>query len=103
MGKTEALAATERTEQRRDHRQRVLKGASILIDVDSSEMKCQVRNQSPNGAELRILIGQIVPPEFLLWVPVDNCAYKCVVRWRLESRLGVMFVGKEPKPGWVYG
>ena len=96
--------APERVEQRREHRARVLKGGSILAGIDSNEIKCTVRNQTANGAELRIEVGTNVPShEFLLYIPVDNLAYRSVVRWRLENRIGVMFIGTEPKPSWHYG
>jgi hypothetical protein len=90
-------------ENRREHRQRVLKGASILSGVTASEVKCTVRNQHRNGAELKVALDSRVPQEFLLYVPVDGIAYKCEVRWRKGERIGVMFTGTEPKPHWHYG
>lgn len=87
----------------REHRQRVLKGASILTGVNNSEIRCTVRNMHGGGAELRIEIGSIVPNEFLLYVPIDETGYKSVVRWRHGDRIGVMFVGTAPKPHWHYG
>jgi len=93
----------ERAEQRRERRQRVLKGATVLTGIKDNEIKCTLKNQSEHGAELRIMLGAIIPHEFLLYVPVDAIAYRCVVRWRLENRIGVMFVGTEPKPSWLYG
>ena len=87
----------------REHRQRVLKSATILLDVNTSEVPCTVRNQTTNGAELRVPIGSHAPGEFLLYIPLDRTAYRCVVRWRRDDRLGVEFTGTEPKPHWHYG
>ena len=81
----------------------MLKGASILTGVSNSEIKCTVRNMHADGAELKVDLHARVPNEFLLYVPVDGLAYKAVVRWRQEGRIGVMFAGTEPKPSWHYG
>jgi hypothetical protein len=97
------MAEAETSEHRRERRQRVLKGASILTGVANSEVKCTVRNMHDAGAELKIDVEARVPAEFLLYVPVDGVAYKAVVRWRKEGRLGVSFTGTEPKPAWHYG
>src|SRR5262245_24459239 len=88
---------------RHEHRQRVLKGASILNGITNSEVKCAIRNMHQHGAELRVDPDARVPSEFLLYVPLDGIAYKAVVRWRKESRVGVTFSGTEPKPAWHYG
>jgi hypothetical protein len=97
------MAEPVRSEQRREHRQRVLKGAAILCDVNTSEIRCTLRNQSPNGAELRVPLGAEIPQEFLLYVPVDETGYRASVRWRLKDRVGVVFTGTVPKPHWHYG
>jgi len=97
------MAVPAENEHERERRQRVLKGGSILTGITSSEVKCTLRNQHPNGAELKVAIDARVPHEFLLYVPVDGIAYKCVVRWRKTDRVGVLFTGTEPKPHWHYG
>jgi hypothetical protein len=97
------MAESVRSQQKREHRQRVLKGATILIDVSTSEIRCTVRNMHSQGAELRVPLGAQIPPEFLLYVPVDGIGYKSVVRWRQQDRMGVTFVGTAPKPSWHYG
>jgi len=99
-GIVEQLKPSERRDNRRN---RVIKGASILTGITNSEIECTVRNMTPTGAELKVPEGSRVPSEFLLYVPVDGIAYKTVVRWRNEQRMGVMFVGTEPKPHWHYG
>lgn len=97
------MTEPEGAENRRLHRQRVFKGASILTGIANSEIKCVIRNMHKDGAELKISIDSRVPQEFLLYVPVDGIAYETVVRWRKEDRIGVQFTGTRPKPGWHYG
>ncbi len=98
-----AAADQEMHENPREHRQRVLKGASILGGISNSEVKCTIRNMHAHGAELRVALGTMVPNEFLLYVPVDGIGYRSVVRWRRDDRVGVLFTGTEPKPHWHYG
>ena len=49
----------------REHRRRVLKGASILSGITNSVIYCTIRNMHENGAEL------IVPVEAR--VPASSC------------------------------
>ena len=86
-----------------ERRRRVLKGASILQTINDNEIKVTVRNMDEGGAELRVPIGAPIPPEFLLYVPNDGVGYRSIVRWREGDRVGVQFVGREPKPHWHYG
>jgi hypothetical protein len=97
------MAEPGRQQKGRQHRQRVLKGATILTDVNTSEVKCTVRNMHEDGAELRVPMGAPVPDEFLLYVPADRIGYNAVVRWRTADRVGVTFTGTAPKPNWHYG
>jgi hypothetical protein len=87
----------------REHRHRVLKGASILQGINDNEIKVTVRNMHEHGAELRVPTGVQIPSEFLLYVPIDGIGYRSVVRWRNGDRIGVQFTGREPKPHWHYG
>ncbi|WP_337918714.1 PilZ domain-containing protein [Pseudaminobacter soli (ex Zhang et al. 2022)] len=87
----------------REHRQRVLKGATIIIDLSKSEISCTIRNQHSNGAELRVPLGVEIPTEFTLYVPTDGVAYYSKVRWRRGERVGVQFTGSGPKPKHHYG
>ena len=91
------------SEHRREHRKRVLKGASILLGVKQSEISCLVRNMSPDGAEIRVSIEAILPESFLLYISTEGIAYRCTVQWRAGERVGVSFQGTEPKPHWHYG
>lgn len=90
-------------QDRQLHRQRVLKGASILNGVSHSEISCTIRNMHEHGAELRVPAEAMVPGRFLLYVPVDGIGYQCELRWRTGNRAGVLFTGTAPKPHWHYG
>ncbi len=87
----------------REHRQRVLKGATIIVNLSKSEVSCTVRNQHANGAELRVPLEVHIPEQFTLYVPVDGIAYYANVRWRRGDRIGVQFTGRGPKPRHHYG
>jgi hypothetical protein len=84
-------------------RKRVLKGAAVIQSVATSEISCVMRNQSEQGAELKVPPDAVVPNSFQLYVAVDGIAYDCVVRWRRNDRIGVEFVGRGPKPKHHYG
>ncbi|MCV0397009.1 MAG: PilZ domain-containing protein [Rhizobiaceae bacterium] len=99
----EVAEESKTSEQRVEHRKRVIKGASILMGVKNSEIACVVRNMNSGGAELKVPAETRVPEEFLLYVPLDGTGYRCRVRWRSGDRIGVMFTGTEPKPHWHYG
>jgi hypothetical protein len=88
---------------RREHRQRVLRGGSIITGIKNSEISCTLRNQHDDGAELKVPPEARVPDRFLLYVPVDGVAYRSEVRWRRNDRIGVQFTGTEPKPKLHYG
>ncbi|KUM28179.1 hypothetical protein AU467_13390 [Mesorhizobium loti] len=90
-------------EPRREHRQRVLKGGTIITGIQNSEVSCTLRNQNAGGAELKVAPESRVPDRFLLYVPVDGVAYRAEVRWRRNDRVGVKFAGTEPKPKLHYG
>lgn len=87
----------------RPHRNRVLKGATILRGPKESEVSCTVRNQHEDGAEIQVSGETALPERFLLYVSADNTAYRAVVRWRKGTKVGLQFVGREPKPHWHYG
>src|SRR5437899_5400414 len=55
-------------EHRREHRQRVLKGGTIITSIQNSEVSCTLRNQNPGGAELKVAPESRVPDHFLLYV-----------------------------------
>ncbi len=96
------MSVPEEAEQRREHRQRVLKGAVILA-TSHSAINCTIRNMTKEGAELRFAVETHMPSEFLLYVPLDGIAYRSTLRWRKADRCGVLFTGTEPKPDSYHG
>lgn len=91
------------SENRRKMRPRVLKGATIILSNNQSDIRCTVRNQHEDGAEIYIPGVLALPDEFLLYIPLDGVAYRASVRWRKGERLGLQFTGTEPKPKRHYG
>ena len=87
----------------RKHRRRVLKRATILLGIKHSEISCTIRNMHEDGAELRLPPSTVVPKNFLLYIPTDGIGYRASLRWRVGDRIGVQFLGREPKPSWHYG
>ncbi len=87
----------------REHRQRTLKGATIILGIRNSEISCTIRNQTAAGAELKVPLEARIPHTFLLYVPVDGIAYRSEVRWQKNDRVGVAFTGTEAKPRFHYG
>ena len=103
MDKSEAMTGQTEPKTDREHRKRVLKGASILSGVNNSIVQCTIRNQHDHGALLVVPPEARIPTEFLLYVPVDGIGYHATVRWRKLDRCGVSFSGTSPKPSWLYG
>lgn len=90
-------------EKRRAYRHRVLKGGTIIHGMRNSETPCTLRNQHSGGAELAVPAETMIPSEFVLYVPVDGTGYKALLCWRRQNRVGVQFLGIEPKPRHHYG
>jgi hypothetical protein len=97
------MPASASEHRNREHRPRVLKGATIISGAKLSEISCVVRNQHCDGAELKVPLEAPVPETFLLYVPIDGVAYRAILRWRRNDRVGVQFTGTEPKPRLHYG
>lgn len=97
------MAVPAESNSPREHRRRVLKGASILSGITNSVVQCTIRNMHAHGAELIVAAEARVPTEFLLYVPADAIGYRSTLRWRKLDRCGVSFSGTEPKPHWHYG
>ncbi len=93
----------EAPNNRREHRQRVLKGATIIMGMNDSEIAVTVRNMHEHGAELKVPFEVQLPDRFMLHISVDNVTWICELRWRMKERAGVRFVEKTRKPAWHYG
>jgi hypothetical protein len=77
-------------DNRREQRQRALKGGRIIFNNRFSVMDCTVRNLSPQGAMLMIA-GHMIPDTFDLELDAGAVSHSCKVVWRKEDRLGVAF------------
>jgi hypothetical protein len=77
-------------EHRAAPRQRVLKGARIVINDGFSTFQCTVRNLSDTGARLKVagIIG--IPDTFDLLLD-DGRRFSCITAWKTESEIGVKF------------
>ncbi|MER8555916.1 PilZ domain-containing protein [Mesorhizobium sp. M0220] len=79
-------------DRRLHNRKPVLKEATIITGRDL-DISCSIRNQHERGAELRVAADASVPDRFVLFIPEDGAAYRAVVRWRKNDRLGVQLYG----------
>ncbi|CDX21816.1 conserved hypothetical protein [Mesorhizobium sp. ORS 3324] len=82
-------------ERRLHAREFVLKEATIV--TADARIMCSVRNQHEHGAELRVGPRVEIPDRFTLVVPDDDAAYRAVVRWRRNERLGVQIFSNSMK------
>ncbi|CDX16364.1 hypothetical protein LCM4577_30425 [Mesorhizobium sp. LCM 4577] len=89
------MAEYPETERRLHVREFVLKEATII--ANGVRIGCSVRNQHEQGAELRVAAGMDIPERFLLEVPADDMAYRALVRWRRNDRVGVALYSNAPK------
>ena len=83
-------------ERRRAHRHPVLKHARIILGHGAPDSICSIRNITVNGAELSVGADQTIPDIFMLFIRIDDRAYKCRIRWRIGTRLGVEFLEGSP-------
>lgn len=89
------LIEIDENDARQQARAATLKGASIRTGDGKPEVRCLIRNISPEGAELDVAEGTRVPQHFTLHVPHESMTYRAQVRWREDGRLGVQFNGVE--------
>ena len=78
-------------QRRRFFRRRMLNGARISFN--GSVFSCTVRDISEAGARLEIGSTIPIPDEFTLSMEDGSASYRCRVRRRTMSTLGVEFLG----------
>jgi hypothetical protein len=68
-------------------------GAAGLIQLHDGgkEILCTLQDLSVGGACLRLEDPSILPPFFVLIVPVEQIERKCTLVWRDKDRAGVRF------------
>jgi hypothetical protein len=87
FGKDEEARALE--SNRAAPRHRVLKSGSI--EFNGGTIDCVVRNVSDTGAALEVASPLGIPQAFDLVISGNRDIYRCEVKWRTESRIGVAF------------
>lgn len=79
------------TNKRNAPRQKVLKGAFIVLSEKAPKLECTVRNISTTGAALQVSTTIGLPPAFDLIV--DGVRRRCHSQWRTDTKIGVLFEG----------
>jgi len=79
------------TNKRTAPRQRVLKGAFIILGEKAPKLQCTVRNISATGAALQVSTTIGLPPSFDLII--DGVRRRCHSQWRTDNKIGVLFDG----------
>jgi hypothetical protein len=70
-------------------RRRLLKSGVIVISEKAPKIECAIRNISHTGAGLQVSTTIGIPANFD--AIVDGSRRHCRIRWRTDTRLGVMF------------
>ena len=78
-------------DRRREPRQRVLKGGTLIFNRGYGALECVVRNRSENGAKLAFGDTAAVPARFDLRIGGDEATLDAQVRWRTMTNIGVSF------------
>lgn len=78
-------------DRRREPRQRVLKGATLIFNRGYGAMECVVRNRSGDGAKLAFGDTAAVPVRFDLRIAGEDATLDARVRWRTPTGIGVQF------------
>ena len=81
-------------QRRRFFRRRMLKGARISFENSNSTFSCTVRDISEAGAKLEIGNTLPIPDEFTLTMEDGSASFRCKVRRRTMTTLGVEFVSE---------
>jgi len=78
-------------DRRSSPRTRTFKGAHIILDSNTSSVKCTVHNVSKKGAKLEAHT-LVVKNTFELVFDLDHSRRSCRVVWRKEPMIGVKFL-----------
>ena len=82
-------------EQRRVRRQRVLKGARIVINEKASSFDAMIRDMSELGVKLKVHEAWRIPDRFYLVIANSNTGVPvtraCEKRWQRGDYLGARF------------
>ena len=78
-------------ERRGSERIRTFLRGQIMFNHRLATMDCLVRDLSSNGARLALGQHGILPERFELVIPHREVSYRCVLRWRRPTEVGVVF------------
>jgi len=76
-------------EKRGASRQRVLKGAFIVITEKQPKIECVVKNISDTGCALQVATTIGIPQDFDLMI--GGVRRRCRVQWKAGTKMGVKF------------
>jgi hypothetical protein len=79
------------TDQRRSPRRTASMGASISHPRNTEDLRCIVRNISPDGALLESPLAKDLPVSFWLRLEGETTPRFCIVAWRSGRQVGVEF------------
>jgi PilZ domain len=78
-------------EKRAERRRRVLKSARIVFAGHTSEIDCQVRDLTDQGACLLVSSPVGIPQEFELAISGEHALRRARIIWRKADRIGIGF------------
>lgn len=79
------------SERRGNERVRTFLRGQITFNHRLATMDCVVRDLSSSGARLALSQHGILPERFDLTIPHREVTYKCALRWRRPTEVGVVF------------
>ena len=86
------LNALKNNVDRRQHDRRKWGPAAVIRPDDGgTDVRCVLQDVSVGGACLRLDNPCVLPPRFMLIVPVEQIELNCVLVWTDKERAGVKF------------
>ncbi|NKB54531.1 MAG: hypothetical protein GKR97_20390 [Rhizobiaceae bacterium] len=79
-------------ERRKFERLPVEIGANAIMANSETSFDCTILDLSEGGAKVEIPEIDIIPVQFMLYVPETDQIYACKVVWRKDAFLGLQFV-----------
>lgn len=90
-GDTVGEVAPNTTERRQFGRQRVFKGAKVIVNSGHALYDCTIRDLSPKGARIRLNTAFTAPDTFDLRIAGSGKDAHCRVVWQRGDEIGVEF------------
>jgi hypothetical protein len=85
-------------DHRRDHRQRALKAAKVVLS-DWTNVDCTVRDLTKDGARLVFAAATSLPKEFRILVMSSGIIRPARLLWQRGLSAGITFTGPEEPAG----